>query len=193
MTKALLATLLLANAALAGERLTNEDILRLTRAGLSPTLIITTITLSEQAFDTSTSALITLRTAGVANEVLLAMLTATTPSTTAGAAPDPTQARFEFTAVLYRLTTMRSVSGILRGYDRLTYEPNKEAWREHALTLPWSSITGMCYEEGPVRGDLFLTVTDRAERIRLSTDPDKIEPLRQHITDITTRPVAECE
>ena len=117
MTKTLvLLALLLTSSARGGERLTNDDVIKLTRAGLSPSLIITTINSSAHAFDTSTHALIRLRNEGVANAVLLAMLT-TAPG-------DPSVVRAEFTSVLYRLTTTRSVNGILRAYDdRLTYTP----------------------------------------------------------------------
>lgn len=195
MTKPLTLLLLItiATTMVGAERLTNDDILRLTQAKLSTDLIITAIKNAEPAFDTGTQALISLRKAGVANEALLAMLR-TTSSARPDATGDPRVVRFEFVGVLYRLTTMRSVNGILRGYDdRLVYEPTKEAWQEHALDLPWSSIKSMCFEEGPIRGDLYLTVAGREDPVRLSMDPDEIQPMRKRIEDLTQRSIVACE
>ena len=192
MTKTFLITLLLTTRLLAAERLTNDDVINLTKAQLSSGVIITAINNSEPSFDTSVAGLIALRKAGVANEVLSAMLTATTP-TSALAASDPTVVRFEFTRVLHR-DGLRGYLGTLHGYDdRLVFTPRRDSWATYALDVPWGSITSMCFEEGPIRGDLFLTTTGRSQRVRLSTDSDKIQPLREHVTQLTNRSVPECE
>ena len=54
--------------------LTNEDILRLTRVGLAPAIIITVIRDSTTDFDTSVDQLVTLKEAGVADDVIAVMV-----------------------------------------------------------------------------------------------------------------------
>ena len=56
------------------EALTNEDIVRLTQAGLGPSVIVAKIASSRTAFDTSVEALVELSENEVAQEVLEAML-----------------------------------------------------------------------------------------------------------------------
>ena len=192
MTKTLLLTILLATSAVAAERLTNADIIRLTHAKLSADVIITAIKSAQPAFDTSTNALIHLRAEGVADAVISAMLAATTG--TSSGASDPTIVRLEFTRIHHRISRVRGYIGTLHLYDdRLAFVPNRESWKEYALTITWPKVKAMCYEEGPIWGDLFLTVEDRDEPVRLSTDGDKIQPMRKLIADLTKRPIPECE
>ena len=54
--------------------LTNEDILRLTRVGLAPAIIVTVIRDSTTDFDTSVDQLVALKEAGVADDVIAAMV-----------------------------------------------------------------------------------------------------------------------
>jgi hypothetical protein len=58
------------------ERLDNEAVVAMTKAGLSPTAIVSKIQTSGSAFDVSTEALIRLKQEGVADEVIEAMLAA---------------------------------------------------------------------------------------------------------------------
>lgn len=186
MTKLLL-SLLLTTTALGAERLTNADVIGLTTAKLSPDVIIAAITHAETSFDTSTTALIALRKAGVANAVISAML---------GAAPasETTVLRFEFPRVSHRTSAMRGYIGTLHLYDdRLAFVPLRASWGAYALTLPWTTITSLCFEEGPLTGALFITAEDRERAVRLDTDRDAIQPLRKSITGLTTRAVPECE
>ena len=73
--------------------LTNEDILRLTQVGLAPAIIITVIQDSTTDFDTSVDQLVTLKEAGVADDVIAAMVghdegaPQTVPSELAASAP----------------------------------------------------------------------------------------------------------
>ena len=60
----------------AEDPLTNDDVVRLAKAGLDATIIISKIESSETAFDTSTDALVKLADSGVANEVISAMMVA---------------------------------------------------------------------------------------------------------------------
>ena len=64
----------------AEEALTNEDILRLTEAGLAPVAIVAKIRSSPGAFDTSVDALVGLADAGVDSEVVAAMVAAGSPA-----------------------------------------------------------------------------------------------------------------
>ena len=81
------------------EALTNEDIVRLTQAGLGPSVIVAKIASSRTAFDTSVEALVELSENEVAQEVLEAMLavanavvqapaTQSTPDSMQGASTD---------------------------------------------------------------------------------------------------------
>ena len=61
----------------ADDALTNEDIVRLTEAGLAPVAIVAKIRSAPAAFDTSVDALVGLAGAGVDSEVVAAMVAAT--------------------------------------------------------------------------------------------------------------------
>jgi hypothetical protein len=60
------------------EIMTNQEVVSLTKAGLDKTIIVNKIRSSKSKFDLSTDALILLKTAGVDNEVVSAMLEAKT-------------------------------------------------------------------------------------------------------------------
>ena len=79
----LLIALLLATSA---ETLTNDDVIALHKAGLSADVIVQKITTSTTAFDTGATALIGLKSAGVPDVVITAMLQAK-PSTPTSARP----------------------------------------------------------------------------------------------------------
>ena len=66
----------LSPAAAEEEALTNEDIVKLTQAGLEPSVIVAKIASSQTAFDTSVEALVALSENEVAQEALAAMLAA---------------------------------------------------------------------------------------------------------------------
>lgn len=78
--KTILTLLLLTATALAEEPLHNEDILKLLKAGVPPSVVVTKITASTTAFDLSSDALITLAKAGVPEPVMNAMLAASKPA-----------------------------------------------------------------------------------------------------------------
>lgn len=59
-----------------GAKMTNADVIALSKAGLDKSLIIDKVKSSETNFDVSTDALIKLKTEGVSDEVIAAMLTA---------------------------------------------------------------------------------------------------------------------
>jgi hypothetical protein len=63
--------------AFAQEAMTNDEVISLTKAGLAPSIIIGKIRTSRPGFDLSTNSLISLKQAGVSDEVVTAMLEAT--------------------------------------------------------------------------------------------------------------------
>jgi hypothetical protein len=73
------------------EVLTNSHVLELTRAGLSPSFIVTKIRSSKTKFDLSTSEVVRLKKAGVRDEVLEAMMQAAQSANPSSAAPAPTE------------------------------------------------------------------------------------------------------
>jgi hypothetical protein len=72
----LLMLLFVAAMAFAQETMSNDEVVSLTKAGLSPMIIIGKIRTSSPGFDLSTDSLIALKQAGVSEEVLAAMLEA---------------------------------------------------------------------------------------------------------------------
>ena len=83
---ATLAIVLLLGQGSSDEVLTNEAVATMTKAGLGPDVIVAKIRASPSAFDVSVDALVRLKDAGVADEVINAMIEAGEPPTTAGAA-----------------------------------------------------------------------------------------------------------
>jgi hypothetical protein len=68
------------------QALTNKDVLDMLKAGLTPEIVITKIKSSTCNFDTSPAALKELKSAGVPDAVILAMVQAPVASKAAGAA-----------------------------------------------------------------------------------------------------------
>jgi hypothetical protein len=77
--------LTLAPALLAQNTLTNDAVIKMTKAGLSDELIVTTVNASQSRFDTSADGLIALKTGGVTDKVVSAILLKATSATTSGA------------------------------------------------------------------------------------------------------------
>ena len=111
----------------AAELLTNDDIVRLSKAGLPASVIVAKITSSRTDFDTSVDALVALSEAEVDAKVLEAM-------TNAGAPAAPT-ADVPTAGTLERCDRYASVAGRERGLEL----------RGNALRRPWHL---------PLRGEL---------------------------------------
>jgi hypothetical protein len=71
------------------EVMTNDEVISLSKAGLSPGIIIGKIRSDKTSFDMSTDALIKLKQAGVPDEIVAAMLEAKNRKSSAAAAPGP--------------------------------------------------------------------------------------------------------
>ena len=76
-----------ANVAAQDESMTNDEVISLTKAGLSPSIIIGKIRSGKSSFDLSTDSLIKLKQAGVSDEIVAAMLEAKSGRSTASAGP----------------------------------------------------------------------------------------------------------
>lgn len=89
MRKSLLATLLLVACSFlaAQQAMNNDSVIKLIKAGLSDDLIVTTISGSPGAYDTSADAIIALKTAGASDKVIAAII-----AKTAAPAPAPAAA-----------------------------------------------------------------------------------------------------
>ncbi len=89
MRKFILAVMLLAICPLmfAQQALNNDSVIKLVKAGLSDDLIVSTINASPAAYDTSTNGLIALKTAGVSDKVVAAIVMKSNAPAAAPAAP----------------------------------------------------------------------------------------------------------
>jgi hypothetical protein len=76
----------------AQQALNNDAIIKMTKAGLSDDLIVTTINSQPGTFDTSTDGLIALKTAGVSDKVVAAMVAKASAPPPAAAPPPPVPA-----------------------------------------------------------------------------------------------------
>jgi hypothetical protein len=74
----------------AQEVLTNEAVIKMTKAGLSDDLIVTTVNASQSRFDTSTDGLIALKAGGATDKVVSAILLKASAATAPAASPVPT-------------------------------------------------------------------------------------------------------
>jgi hypothetical protein len=117
----LLVLLFFASVAIAQEAMTNDEVISLTKAGLSPSIIIGKIRSSAPGFDLSTNSLIALKQAGVSDDVVAAMLEAksgksVTITPVEGPAVDPTDpmVRRNYGIYLYELLKGRRVMTQLR-------------------------------------------------------------------------------
>ncbi len=95
MRKSVLAVFFLATCTflLAQQVMNNDSVIKLVKAGLSDDLIVTTINASPAAYDTSTDAIIALKTAGASDKVIAAIIArAAAPVAPSAAAPAPAAA-----------------------------------------------------------------------------------------------------
>lgn len=74
-------------AAGATEKLTNEDVVKLVKAGLGPQIILSTIKAQPGAFDVSPDALVKLKNAGVNDEIIAALIKSASTTPTKDEAP----------------------------------------------------------------------------------------------------------
>jgi hypothetical protein len=86
----------------AQQTLNNDSIIKLVKAGLSDDLIVSTINAAPGGFDTSADGLIALKTAGVSDKVVSAIVTRSAPPSVAPAAPAAVQSGTTASVHFYR-------------------------------------------------------------------------------------------
>lgn len=104
----ILCTALSSNVIAQDEVMTNDQVIELTKAGLSQSIIIGKIRTSKTSFDLSTDSLIRLKQAGVSDEIVAAMLeaksgksTAAATSSSAGGDPNDPMSKHNYGIYLY--------------------------------------------------------------------------------------------
>jgi len=179
---ALVVTTLLATTVLAGETaLTNDDVVKMIRAGLSAEIVIAKIEASKTAFDTSSTALVTLAEAKVPEAVIRSMMAktpaspasspaATTAPTVAASAPAHDTATSETVEVLakdlYRtrgLCTMRGELAVSKEGIRYTTTATTKVCEDYlsssSFGVRWDELKSICFEYA-VSGTITVTAKD---------------------------------
>jgi hypothetical protein len=153
MRKTLLAIIFLAFCSFvtAQQALNNDSIIKMVKAGLSDDLIITTINASPATFDTSTDGLIALKSAGVSDKVVAAMVTkSAAPAAAApGAAP----------AAPPPLPSPAAASGLPAGIDEVGvyYRDTTGAWvalMPEIVNFKTGGVLKSVASAGVVKGDV---------------------------------------
>lgn len=199
----------LASALLLLSALTNADIVKLSKAGLSPETIEGKITASETSFDTSTDALVALRNEGVADSVIRAMIlrTPAPPAPAAPAAPAP-PAPATRPAAPPPASPAAAPKAFTRRYDVAILTPSGTrcegaevkidgravaATRCHKLDfrILLTDLKGVCYEYG-FRGTVAFTTAGGEHRLSTVT-PAEAKRIVDHLrVNVPAVPVAEC-
>lgn len=150
----------------AAEVLTNDDVVKLVKAGLSPSTIEVKIQTSQTAFDTSTDALVVLAKEGVPDSVIRAMIArGTTRRPVASPSPRKTPSK-RFDVAVHRSKYARCETGELR-------IDSKGVKSTHCGTgidfdLAWGDVTAICHDYG-FRGTIAFTTAKGEQRISTTT------------------------
>jgi hypothetical protein len=183
MRKTLLAALFLAFCSLltAQQALNNDSIIKMVKAGLSDDLIITTINASPATFDTSTDGLIALKSAGVSDKVVAAMVTksaapaAAAPGAAPAAPPQP--------------PSPAAASGLPAGIDEVGvyYHDTTGAWvalMPEIVNFKTGGVLKSVASAGVVKGDVNGHIQGAHARLNL-TFPVVLAVYVPEGTDIT--------
>ena len=185
------------------EVLTNDDVVKMSQAGLTPPTIETKIYATQVQFDTSTDALVALAKAGVPDVVIRAMIArqsqmaAPTPPTppappapvAAPAAPAPPAAPSvvrRFDVSVHRNETDRCDGGELR-LDSKGVKTSR--CRGVDFELAWDNIRSICYDYS-FRGVVAFNTTRREYRVSTQTPAAArkiVEAIRDMRPVLTTR------
>jgi len=159
-----LATALASVVAAAEPPMTNADVVRLVKAGVSAEVIVAKIQSSATAFVTDTDSLVALANAKVPNPVIQAMMAhtaapAATATPTAAPAPPPQEApKVEVTQVvvkgIVRTRGICSARGELTMTPaRFTFKPvdksplcSEEAFGQSGADFAWDDVVRICFE-----------------------------------------------
>lgn len=188
----LLLSLLLSSA------LTNADIVRLVKAGLSVETIEAKIATSKTGFDTSTDALVGLAGEGVPDPVIRAMVLASAPPAVASGsvAPAPPRAAAPATRAVSRrydvdLVTEQNTrcTGAELRLDGKGISASR--CRKLDFNVPWAGVSRVCFTYG-FRGLVTLETSLGRQQISTTT-PAEAKRIVDHVrTNAPAVPISEC-
>jgi hypothetical protein len=155
--------------------LTNADVIRLVKAGLSPATIEAKIAASETKFDTTTDGLVALAEADVPDPVIRAMIEHSItppvppvppvpPAPAAPPAPPAPGAR-RYEVAIHRDAHAKCDGAELRVDGRGV---KAAGCKELDFALGWDEVGSLCYDYG-FRGTIVLTAGERQHRISTTT------------------------
>lgn len=179
MRRSLIVLLLLAlPLAAADDVLTNADVVKLIKAGLSAETIEAKIVTSSARFDVSTDALVALAREGVPDQVIRAMITASP----AVAAPAPRQVTTKrTTSRRYDVAVHRDTNAKCDGAElRVDGRGLKSSGcRGVDFNVAWSAVTKVCYTYG-FRGTIVFSTKSQEHRISTTT-PAEAKRIVEHV------------
>jgi hypothetical protein len=168
MRKSLIALLFLALCPLlvAQQALDNDAIIKLVKAGLSDDLIVTTINTSAGTYNTSVDGIIALKTAGVSDKVVSAVVAKASAVAAAASAPIPPLAPMTSQAPA-------AASNIPAGVDSIGiyYQDKDGSWQEvvtEAVTKKTGGILKTIATDGMLKGDINGNLKGAGSRLRLT-------------------------
>ena len=203
LTVALVATL-----ASAEQPLTNADVVKLVKAGLSADLIVAKIQASEAAFVTDTDSLVTLANEKVPNAVIQAMMARTAPAAAPTAAPAqappaPQAPKAQVTQVVVK--GIYRTRGICTSRGEVTMTParfafkaveksplcSEEAFGHSNAEFVWDDVSRICFEYA-ASGTVQVWLKDGQDMSFKSTRAE-IEDLAARINSLRPGLPVRCE
>lgn len=165
--------------------MTNDDVLALAKAGLSPDVIIAKITTSTPAFHTEVRDLLALKAAHVDDRVVQAMVGAG-KSAAVPSPVDPALPPVRFGSIFIDLPGVRTYEGTVTiGPSGIGYE----AAGFGSVEASWTSVQSVCYEDAYF-GSLFVRVRDRftgtaagqiGRVVLLKSGPNVVRPAYEYL------------
>jgi hypothetical protein len=119
-------------------KLTNRDVMDLISSGLTTEVVVAKIKSSECAFDTSPSALKELKSAGVPDSVILAMVTAGDSSVKTVSSPENPRQNFSTKQVLE--SHAEPAAGGPKGY-KISYLKSEKKWKYGFRSEPYDKVS----------------------------------------------------
>lgn len=205
-----LATALACTAAAAEAPLTNADIVKLVKAGVSADTIVAKIQASETAFATDTDSLVALANEKVPNGVIQAMIARTAPPAAAAAPPAaaaqtaaPGPAKPEVTLVvvkgIYRTRGICTARGEVTmtpktfAFKALERSPvcSEEAFGQSSAAFAWDDVSRLCFEYAAT-GTVQVWLKD-GEDMSFKATRGEIEDLAARIKSLRADLPVRCE
>lgn len=163
----------------AEEPMTNSDVVKLVKAGLSVGTIQSKIASSATQFDTSTDALVALAKDGVPDEIIRAMIgRQSAPPRTEAARPAAARVR-RYDVAIHRGKNAKCDGADLR-IDRSVVKATR--CRDIDFTLAWKDVKSVCYEYG-FRGVVEFRTASASHRISTTT-PAEAKRIVETIRDV---------